>query len=128
MANRYCGITILLLHHQLSHRLTNDVRTSEDDTLLAAGLNVITLQKRDDTKRGGRDETRQTNRHTSHVDGMETIDILTIVNRLDDLLLVDMLRQGQLHDEAIDIVVLIQLIDTSQQFCLCDVSLKTNQR
>ena len=128
MTNRYGGIAILFLHHQLSHRLTNDVGTSEDDTLLAAGLDVITLQKRDDAKGRGRDEARQTNRHTTYVDGMEAIDILTIVDRLNNLLLIDMLWQRQLHDEAINIVVLVQLIDTGQQFCLRDVSLKTNER
>ena len=59
---------------------------------------------------------------------METIHILTVVDGLDDLLLVDMLGQGQLHDETIDIVVLVQLIDTSQQFSLCDVSLEADER
>ena len=58
---------------------------------------------------------------------METVDILTIVDGLDDLLLIDMLRQRQLYDEAVDIVVLIQFIHTSQEFGLGDVILKTDK-
>ena len=38
---------------------------------------------------------------------METVDILTIVDGLDNLLLVDVLGQGELHDKAVDIVVLV---------------------
>ena len=121
------SIAILLLHHELSHRLTNDVGTSKDDALLTTGLDVIALQQGNDAQRRCRNEARQTNRHTAHVDGMETVDILTIVDGLDNLLLVDVLGQGELNDKAIDIVVVVQFVDTSQQLGLCDVVLKTNQ-
>ena len=59
---------------------------------------------------------------------METIHVLAIVDGLDDLLLIDMFRQGQLYDETIDIVVLVQLIYTCQEFCFCDISLETDER
>ena len=39
---------------------------------------------------------------------METVDILAIVDGLDDLLLVDVLGQGELHDKTVDIVVIVE--------------------
>ena len=58
---------------------------------------------------------------------METIDILTIVDSLDNLLLIDVLGQWQLNDESVDIVVLVQFINTCQKLCLCDISLEADQ-
>ena len=121
------SITILLLHHELGHRFTHDVRTSEDDTLLTAGLDIVALQQGDDAEGRSRDEARQTDGHASHVDGMETIHILTIVDSLNNLLLVDVLGQGQLNDETIHILVLIELINTSQQLGLRDIILETDK-
>ena len=58
---------------------------------------------------------------------MEAIDILMIVNSLDDLLLVDVLRQRKLNDEAVHTGVLIQLLHFSQQRRLRDVVLETKK-
>ena len=38
-----------------------------------------------------------------------------------------MLGQWKLYDETIDIVVLIQLINTCQQLCLCDIGLEADE-
>ena len=59
---------------------------------------------------------------------METVDILTVVDGLDNLLLVDMLGQGQLHDETIDIAIAVQAVYTGQQFFLSDVILIADER
>ena len=59
---------------------------------------------------------------------METVDILTVVDGLNNLLLVNMLGQGQLHDETIDITIAVQIIHTGQQFFLSDVILNTDER
>ena len=39
------SVAILLLHHELCHGLAYDVASAQDNTLLARGLNVITLQQ-----------------------------------------------------------------------------------
>ena len=58
---------------------------------------------------------------------METVDILAIVDSLDNLLLIDVLGQRELYDKSVDIIVLIQFVDTGQQFFLRDVSLKADE-
>ena len=115
MAHGDRGIAILLLHHQLCHRLADDVGTPQDDTFLAAGLYVITVQQREDAQRCGRNEAWKANGHTPHIDGMEAVYILAVIDGLNDFLLVDMLRQRQLDDEAVYIGILIQLAHTSKQ-------------
>ena len=128
MANGNGGIAILLLHHELGHRLTNDVGATQNDALLTTGLDIVTLQQRDDSQRGSRDEAGQADGHATYVDGMESIDILTIVDSLDDLLLVNVLGLGQLNDETIDIAIAIQVIHTCQKLSLSDILLKANER
>ena len=58
---------------------------------------------------------------------METVDILAVVDGLDDLLLIDMLGQRELHDEAIDIGVLVQFVNTGQKLLFGDVVLKADE-
>ena len=128
MAHGNRGISILLLHHQLGHRLAHDVASAQDNTLLTAGFYLIMLQQGEDSKRSSRDETRHTQRHSTHIHGMEAIHILAIVYRHGNLLLVDVLRQRQLHDETIHVSILVELIYTQQKLLLSNILLKTDQR
>ena len=128
MADRDRSITELFLHHELGHGLAHDVRTSEDDTLLSAGLDVVTFQQGDDAKRCRRDKTRQADGHTANIDGMETVNVLTVVNGLNNLLFINMFGQGELHNKAIDITIAIQIVDTGQKFFFRHVILETDER
>ena len=49
---------------------------------------------------------------------MEAVDVLVGVDRGDDLLLVDMLGQRQLHENAIDRGISVELLDHRQQIGL----------
>ena len=73
---------------------------------------MIASEQRQYAERRCRDKARQTNSHATHIDGMEAIHVLTIVDGLDDLLLVNVLRQGQLHDEPVNITVAVQAVHT----------------
>lgn len=128
VANRDRGVAIALLHHQRGHRLADDVAASENDTLLARSLDIVTVQKGHDAQRSGRDEARQSDVHATDVDGVETVHVLAVVDSHDDLLLVDMLRQRQLNDEAIDILVFVEAVNTSQQLFLRHVILIADER
>ena len=59
---------------------------------------------------------------------MEAIHILAIVYRHGNLLLVDVLRQRQLHNETIHVSILVELIYTLQKLLLSNILLKTDQR
>ena len=117
------SIAIFLLHHELCHRLADDVGTSQDDTFLAAGRDVIALQERHDTQWGSRDEAGQADRHASYIHGMEAVNILAVVDGLDNLLLVDMLWERQLYYEAVDVGIVIEAVHALEELCLGDVIL-----
>ena len=59
--------------------------------------------------------------------GMEAVYVLAVVDGLDDLLLIDMLGQRELHDEAIDIGILVQFVNTGQKLLFGDVVLKADE-
>ena len=63
----------------------------------------------------------------SHINRMESVNILAIVDSLDNLLLVDMLGQWQLNDESIHISIPIQSIHTCEKFLLCNVIFISNE-
>ena len=111
VAHRDGGVTEVLLHHQLCHRFAHDVRPSENDTVLSRGLYAVALQQRDDAERCGGDEAGQAYRHASDIDGVEAVNVFLPADFLYYVLLVDVTRQRQLHDEAINVVVVVQLVD-----------------
>ena len=59
---------------------------------------------------------------------MEAVHVLAVVNGLDDFLLVDMLGQGQLHDEPVDVSVVVQARHARQEFILRYVVLIADER
>ena len=81
VAHRNSGIAVLLLHHQLRHWLTNDVAATKHNALLTRSGDAVTLQKGEDTQRRGRDETRQTDGHAPHIDGMKTVYVFAAIAR-----------------------------------------------
>ena len=128
MADGHCRVAwIGLLHHQRGHRLAHDVRTAQYDAMLALGGDIIAFEQIHDAHRRGAHEARKANGKTSHIDRMESIHILAVVNGLDDLLAVDMLRQRKLHDEAVNLGILVQFVHLGKEFFLGDITLKTYQ-
>jgi len=59
---------------------------------------------------------------------MEAVYILTVVDGLRDALFVDMARQRQLHDEAVYVFILVELVDTLEQLLLAHRVLEAYQR
>src|SRR5690606_27318057 len=92
------------------------------------GVDVIALQQFHDAVGGGGDKGGQSQAHLADVGRVETVDVLGRVDGQRHLDLIDVLRQGHLHDEAIDVVVAVQLVDLRQQGLLADISGKTHQR
>ena len=117
------GIAILLLHHKLSHRLAYNVGASEHHTFLATCLYAVELQQCYDAQRRCRDEAWQTDGHPAYVDRMEAVDILAVVDGHDNLLLVDMAWQRQLHDEAINVGIVVEPFHAGKKLLLSNVIL-----
>ncbi len=68
-------------------------------------------------------EAGQAESLAAYIYGVEAVDILVGAHCLDDGLLVDMRRQRQLHDEAVDVGVGIERVDERQQLGLGHVGL-----
>ena len=128
VTHRHRSIAILLLHHQLGHRLSHNVRATQNHAFLSACLNAITAQERQNSQRCGRDETRQSDGHTAHVNRVEAVYVLAIVNGFNDALLVDMLGQRQLYDEAVHVGIVVQDMHTLQEPLLGHIVLKADER
>ena len=58
---------------------------------------------------------------------MEAVNILAVVNGHDDLLLVNMFGQRQLHDEAVDVGIIVELSHTTEKFLLRDIIFVADQ-
>ena len=58
---------------------------------------------------------------------MESIDILAVVDSFNYLLLVNVARQWQLHDESVYVGIMVELVDTSQQLFFGDVVLISDE-
>ena len=127
VANCHCCVAVLFLHHELCHWLANDVASAQHHTFLSACLYVVASEQCDYAEWCGRDEAWQTYCHASHVYRVEAVNILSVVDSLDNLLFVDVLRQWQLYDESIHIVVLVEFLHTVEQFLFRYVVLIANQ-
>ena len=58
---------------------------------------------------------------------MEAVDVLAGVDSFDDALLVDVLWQGELDDEAMHLGVFIQTLDLAEQTLFGDVILEADE-
>ena len=92
--------------------------------MLTIGADVVPPQQLADAEGGGGDKARQSDGEFADVGRVEAVHVLFGVNRLDHLLCVDMLRQWQLDDEAVEVVVRIELSDFLEQLLLRDVCLE----
>lgn len=124
----YSGVARLTLaEHKHCNGFANNITSSENDTLLAACRYLIAAQKLDDAGGCSGEEARLSDRHATHVDGMEAVNVLAIVDGVDDMLLVDVTRQRQLYDEAVNVVVIVQPGYLFKEALFGDVILKSDQ-
>ena len=95
--------------------------------MLALGRNIIALEQIHNAHWRSAHEAWETDGKTSNVDWMESVHILAVIDSLNDLLAVDVLRQRKLHNEAIDLGILVQFVHLGKEFLLGDITLETNQ-
>ena len=128
MADGYGAVTgVGFLHEQAGHGLAYDVAASQYYGFLAAGLDIVALKQFHDAVGCGRYEAGQTDAHAAHVDGVETVNVLAVVNSLDYVLLVDVLGQGELDDESVYVGIVVEFGNLCQKYILGDVTLKADE-
>src|SRR5690606_36455619 len=77
---------------------------------------VVTFEKFENSEWSCRNERGHIERHFSEIFRMEPVDVLAWIDRHQYLLSVDLFWQRKLNDEAVDIVVVVELADLFEQF------------
>jgi hypothetical protein len=89
-------------------RFPDDVAASHDDGVLPRKRNLFVVEHGEDPVRRARQERGPPREEASGVHGMEAVDILGRIDRLDHLRFVDLLREGELDEDPVDGVVGIE--------------------
>ena len=92
----------LLARQQHGNRLAHDVAAADHDGVLALDVHPRELDQLDDAVGRARQEAALPDEHLADVDGREAVDVLLRRDRVDDRLVADVLRHGQLHEDAVD--------------------------
>ena len=116
------------MQKELRHRLPDDVATAEDDAVLTSCLDLIATQELNDPLWGSRDEAGKANAHTPNIDRVEAIDILLWADRFDDALLVDVLGEGELDDEAVNFGIAIEALNLAEELLFGDILFEADKR
>ena len=92
----------LLVQQQLRHRLADDVGAADDDGALAREIAEAVLQQHEAAERRARHQALAAGREPPGIDDMEAVDILGRIDGVEDRLGIDLLRQRQLDEDAVD--------------------------
>jgi len=115
MADGHGGVAAFgLAHQEMGDWLADDVAASDDDRMLARGLDAGADQHLDDAVRRARQEAGLANHHAAHIDRREAVHILFRCDGVNDGGLIDMFRKRKLHKNAVDARVGIHLLDEGQ--------------
>ena len=106
------------LHEQGRERLADDVAASHDNHVLAGRIVSGAEQNLLDAGRSAGQESGFALQHPALADGMETVHILARINSLDGVGLVQVSRQGQLYQYAVEGAICIEGVDEGGQLLL----------
>ncbi len=99
-------------HQELErHRPADDVRLPDHDRMLAHEILAGVLQQRHATVGRTRTQRRPLEHQAADVIRMEAVDVLQRIDGFGDAFLGDLLRQRQLHQDAVDRRILIERSD-----------------
>ena len=105
----------VLGEEQERHRLSHDVRAADDDGARALELDLVVAEDLHDPRGCRRRERRAALEQEAGVRGMEAVHVLHRVDRVDDAVLVDLLRQGELREDPGHARVGVQVGDEREQ-------------
>ena len=94
-----------------AHRATHNIRSANDHRVHASDVCAGAVEQVDHTSRRAWTKQRHTLSETTYIERVEAIDIFCRVNALQNFIGSETSREGQLHQDAVDVVVVIQLVD-----------------
>ena len=112
MADSDCGVGV---HEQKRHGLANDVAASENDGVGALDLDIVAAQDFHAAGRSASDESRATADEAAEIHRMKAVHVFGRIDGFKDALGVYLWRKRKLHEDAVHIVVAIQVFDNGEQ-------------
>ena len=104
-----CTLSLLYQNHR--HRLAHDIAPPHHNHMLALNLNAASQKQLLDAVRRAGKKSRLPNHQPSHIYRMEPIHILSGVNGSEHPLFIYLLGQRKLYKYAVDLRVLIKLLN-----------------
>src|SRR6476659_11302385 len=92
-----------LVQQQSSHRFANDIAAADDQSIYSGDLDAGPLQYLDNARRGARSESGIALHQASGVDRVKAVHVLRRIDPLENSSLVDVLWQGKLNEDAVNI-------------------------
>src|SRR5260370_13994637 len=108
------------MHEQESHGLADNVAAAEDHGIRAFDRYVAAAENFHTAGRRTSDEAGTPAQEAAEIDGMEPVDIFCGINGLKDALGVNLRRQRKLDEDAVNLVIAIQVLDQCEHFVGCD--------
>ena len=112
------GDSGVALHEQQRHRFADDVAAADDYRVLAVHLDALVIEQAHHAQRRARHKGRPPGDKEPNVDRMKPVDILFRGNRLGHPVGRNSARQGQLHEDPVDVRVAIERADLLDQLGL----------
>ena len=116
----YCNSSVLTKKKK-RHRLAYDVTSAKHNTLFSLDVDVIVSKKIHNACRSARQEIVVTDKYLTYVRRMEGIYILLGRDSVNDIVLANMLGERKLDENAINLLVCVELIDLCDEISLLGV-------
>ena len=111
------------LDHDGHHGFAHDVGAAHHHHFLTLGIAVGPIDELLAARRGAGQEGIVADQDAAHVHRMEGVHVFVGINAVEHLVGVDVLGQGQLHQDAVDLGVLVVLVQEGQQGRFGDIRL-----
>ena len=108
----------VLPQQQAGHRLADDGAAPDDHRPAAGEGDAVALEQGDDAGGGRRGEPRLVEPEAADVDRVEAVDVLVGIDAVEHPLLVDLPGERELHQDAVDRVLGVELVEQGEELVL----------
>ena len=105
----------VLGEQQVRHRLADDLAAADDDGATALELDAVLVEQLHASRGRGRNERRVSEIELAGAHRMEAVDVLRRRDEARRSAAVELLRQGQLDEDAVHLVVSVEPLDELAQ-------------
>ena len=104
----------ICVHQKKRHRLADDIAAAEDDGVGSFDGYIVAAKNFHAAGGSAGDETFASADESSEIDGMKTVDVFCGVDGFENFFCVDLFGEGKLDEDAVDVVVAVEIVDEFQ--------------